>query len=89
MQQAINDEYEELCEATRWTNKLCECCDVIHTFIKYHGYRLNLNPLFIYVLCCLFANYTAIKHGYRYYEHNCIRNQHHCQKKNHYCYAFY
>jgi hypothetical protein len=82
---AINDEWTEFIEATTLTEKICEFSDVVHTIIKYYGYAWMIPPIIIYFFCCIFSPYTAIKHGYRQFNHGCIRNFPHCRKKNHVC----
>jgi|SRR5271154_3517508 len=85
LKQAIEDETREFREADQLIDFLCELSDVIHTHIKYFGYEYNIYPILIYLTCCVFAPYTAAKHGYRYYHYGCIRNQPHCLAKNHNC----
>ncbi len=84
---AMNDEWMEFIQANTLAEKIFEWNDYMHTFIKFNGYKYHIPAILIYTICFIFAPYTSIKHGLRYYHHGCIRNLHHCQKigKDHCC----
>jgi len=85
---AISDEEKEFNEAETLIETILEFNDVCHTWIKFFGYIYDvpdvLTLMFAYVFCPL----TAMKHGFRYWKHGCIRNLPHCmniENKNHVC----
>lgn len=85
---AIGDEEKELDEATSPIEVLLEFNDVCHTHIKFFGYIYDFPDIITFIIAYLFCPLTAMKHGYRYWKHGCIRNKPHCiktQNKNHQC----
>lgn len=89
---ALKDELDELfieIKAFNLISILMEFNDVIHAIIKYT--LILLLPLkwlespYIWVTVFWLAPLTTWKHGYRYLEHNCIRNHKNINNCNHVC----